>query len=276
MRLRQLATTQSVVFFAPPEVNQSIRDLRKKFYGNIDSYDIICWLLKQTCRTIEQAQPLYYSHGVHFCHRTQGALDNPEFLDNADERDAYLKVLRQKEHQTLEQLYQPRLKAAKSAKVSESLSPQIAAFRKELNVRRKGFQDSGNAVHGSALQEVEQEREVAFEVEVVREVEKPVHYSPLSFPGLHQDIIDFVKTGTLAARSGGYEHAFMTLQRTALGLKYAINNEAATSRLFVSKEFSRTVSMPQGRPNDNFLVCWKFLYALDSNSPVQHDILDTR
>ena len=75
---------------------------------------------------------------------------------------------------------------------------------KELNVRRKGFQDSGNAVHGSALQEVEQEREVAFEVEVVREVEKPVHYSPLSFPGLHQDIIDFVKTGTLAARSGGY------------------------------------------------------------------------
>jgi hypothetical protein len=265
MRLRQLATTQSVVFFAPPEVNQSIRDLRKKkFYERIDSYDIICWLLKQTCRTIEQAQPLYYSHGVHFCHRTQGALDNPEFLDSADERDAYLQVLRQKEHQTLEQLYQPRLKQPKSAKVTGSLSPQIAAFMKELNDRRKGFQDSGNAVHGSALQEVEQEREVAYEVEVVREVEKPVHYSPLSFPGLHKDIVEFVKTGRIVARSGGYEHAFTTLQRTALGLKYVINSEAAASKLLVSREFSRTVSIPLGRPNDNFLVCWEFLICLDS------------
>jgi hypothetical protein len=53
--------------------------------------------------------------------------------------------------------------------------------------RRKAFQDTGNAVHSSTLQEVEQEREVAFEVETVREVQKPVHYSPLTFRGLHRD-----------------------------------------------------------------------------------------
>lgn len=106
-------------------------------------------------------------------------------LCSTDQRDAYLGALRQREQQTLEQLYEPRRKL-KSAPTPGSLSPEIAAFMKELNIRRKCFQDNGNAVHGSALQEVEQEREVAFEVEAVREVQKPVYYSPLSFPGLHR------------------------------------------------------------------------------------------
>lgn len=41
MRLRQLGTTQSVTFFAPPEVNQSIRDLCMKLDDDpVDSGDV--------------------------------------------------------------------------------------------------------------------------------------------------------------------------------------------------------------------------------------------
>ena len=41
LRLRQLASTQSITFFAPPEVNQSILDLRKKTSSSqIDSHDV--------------------------------------------------------------------------------------------------------------------------------------------------------------------------------------------------------------------------------------------
>lgn len=41
MRLRQLGTTQSVTFFAPPEVYQSIIDLQMKPLGaKIDSRDV--------------------------------------------------------------------------------------------------------------------------------------------------------------------------------------------------------------------------------------------
>jgi Protein of unknown function (DUF3638)/Protein of unknown function (DUF3645) len=262
MRLRQLATSQSVVFFAPPEVHQSILDLRKKSPSDrIDSYDVICWLLQQTCSGIEQIQPLYFSHGTDFCRRQQAAVSNPDFLVDTDQRDAYLSELRQTEQQTLAQLYKPRLKS-KSVKAFGPSSPQISAFTKELHTLKKGFQDTGNAAHGSALQEVEQEREVAFEVEAVREVEKPVHYSPLTFSGLHKDIVSFVKTGRLVAGYGGYEHAFVALRRTALGLKHGISNEATTSKLFVSKEFTRTVSMPLDRPNDNFLVSRKILLLL--------------
>lgn len=254
MRLRLLATTQSVVFFAPPEVHQCILDLRKKIPGDpIDSYDVICWLLEQTCSGIEQLQPLYYSQGAEFCRRTQAASDNPDVLSDSAQCDAYLSALRQTEHQTLKQFYEPRIKP-KPAITHGKLSPQIAGFMKELNTRRRGFQDTGNAVHGSALQEVEQEREVAYEVEAIREVQKPVHYLPLPFLGLHRDIVNFAKTGRLAADSEGYEPAIMALRRTALGTKYGISSKVTASRLYVSAEFTRTVNLPRGRPIDNFQV----------------------
>lgn len=263
MRLRQLGTSQSIVFFAPPEVHQSIIDLRQKFYEPIDSYDVICWLVEQTCVGIEQIQPLYISQGTDFCRRNQAASDHPNFLVDPNQRDAYLNALRQTEHQTLEQLYKPRIKP-KPARISNAFCPEIAGFMKEINNRRRDFRDCGNAVHGSALQEVEQEREVAFEVEAVREVQKPIHFPPLLFPGLHKDIRRFVETGRLAAGRGGYEHAFSALRRTALGLKYGFRSEAITSNLFVSKEFARTVSMPLGRVDDNFIVSREMLvcYAM--------------
>jgi hypothetical protein len=217
MRLRQLATSQSVVFYAPPEVHQSILDVCKKKSGEVvDSSDVVCWLLEQTCSGIEQLQPLYYSQGIDFCHRIQAALNNLRFLSDSDQRDAYLGAVQQNEQQTLEQLYKPK-KTSNPTTAPGPFSTEIAPLMKELNFRRKGFQDAENAVLGSALQEVEQEREVAFEVEAVREVQKPLRHSPLEFAGLHPDIKSFVKTGRLSAGYGGYEHTFEALRHTALG-----------------------------------------------------------
>jgi hypothetical protein len=76
----------------------------------------------------------------------------------------------------------------------------------------------------------------------------------MSFAGLHRDIISFIKTGRLAAGSAGYEQAFVALRRTALGVKYGIRGEATGSKLYVSMEFTKTVVVPRGRPNDNFQV----------------------
>jgi hypothetical protein len=241
MRLRQLATSQSLVFFAPPEVNQSILDLRDKTNGDpINSTDVIHWLLEQTCIGIEQLQPLYYSQGVDFCRRRQAALDNSEFLVNHGQRQKLLDCLRQPEQRTLEQLYgtHRRVKLALSL---PSFSPQIRVHVSELEKQRKSFKDSGIAVHGSALQEVEQEREVAHEVENVREVQKPVHYLPHIFGGIHKDILNFVNTGKLAAESSGYEQAFLTLRRTTLGNKHPINILSTSCKLHVSVEFTRTM-----------------------------------
>ncbi|KAH8810980.1 hypothetical protein F5884DRAFT_897492 [Xylogone sp. PMI_703] len=269
MRLRQLGTSQAVIFFAPPEVHQSILHLRKKTNRDaIDSHDVIRWILEQTCEGIEQLQPLYYSQGSDFCRRMQAAIDNPDFLVDSEQRSAYLGVLKQKEQQTLQQLYQPRTKSKSKFIASElPTSPKLVQFTKELEIRRKAFQDTGNAVHSSALQEVEQEREVAFEVEAIREVQKPVHYSPLSFRGLHKDIVIFVNTGRLAVDSAAYEEWLVAVRRTNLGQKYGIKSDATASKLYVSTEFTRTLSLSSARLRDNFQrqVNW-ILWSSASNA----------
>ena len=108
MRLRQLAISQSVVFFAPPEVHQSILNSRSKgCRGFIDSYDVIVWLLEQTCCSIEQLQPLYVSQGMEFCRRRLAAQKYKDSGYSEDEIKAYLKVLEQPEKYSLQELYAP-------------------------------------------------------------------------------------------------------------------------------------------------------------------------
>jgi len=251
MRLRLLGETQSVVFFSPPEVHQSILDVQKKGKsGFLDSYDVICWLLVQTVITLEQLEPLYFTQGMDYCRRLQSRLDYPEFLTDERQLKSYLKAVKSKELQTLAQLYEPRRQAPIAQ--SRNFAPSLVGHVATLNQRRKAFQDRGLAVHATALEEVEQEREVEFEVESVRELHHPHHFKSLMFPGLNKDIQTFIETGRLPAGSDSYQPAFYMLQRTAIGLKHDIRIQSMThGRLFVSTEFTRTVKLEE--PNDNFL-----------------------
>ena len=123
---------------------------------------------------------------------------------------------------------------------------------KELVNQSRAASAKRNTIHSSALEEVEQEREVEFQVEEVRQVQKPKPYTALTFPGLHPAVALFAKTGKLSGRKG-YEQAFAALAGTNIGRKY--NVCPTTSRLFVSTEFMRTIEIEKCRPpNDNFLV----------------------
>ncbi len=184
----------------------------------------------------------------------QAEVDFPEFLEDDDQRASYVAAIRQTERQTLHQLYAPQTKP--KVKQSAWSNPKIAKFARELESRRKEFQDTGQAVHASALQEVEQERELEYEVEAVRQVKKPMVYTPHIFPGLHRDIEIFAKTGRIPAGSDYFLHIFKVLSRTSLGRKYKINREASSSQLFVSAEFEKTVKLVIGSTNDNFMVCF--------------------
>lgn len=128
----------------------------------------------------------------------------------------------------------------------------MQVFGTELEQRRTDFQDSGIAVHSSALEEVEQEREIEYEVETVREVQMPVHMRPYKVPKLHRDLEDFAKTSRLPAGSDAYQSMPFALTQTALGAKHgAIIAATMASSLFVSTQFMRTVVV--NIPNDNFL-----------------------
>ena len=162
-------------------------------------------------------------------------------------------MLKQTEKQSLAKLYKPGSKP-KGGAVPKAFKGEVATFVRELSRRRKHFQDFGNAIHASALHEVEQEREVAFEVEAVREGQKPVRYQALSFPGLHRDIKCFAETGRFPAGYTDTEPALAAIGRTTLGKKHKVTYDASRSRLVVSREFSRTVKLLDLRPNDNFIV----------------------
>ncbi|KAF2267772.1 hypothetical protein CC78DRAFT_591207 [Lojkania enalia] len=253
MRLRLLGQTQSIIFFSPPEVHQSIMDLRAGDKLSLpDSSDVIRWLLEQTCNSIEQLEPLYYSQGMNYLQRAQAKIDNPAFLKEETQRARYMSAVRAKELQTLKQLYEPKnLQRGPDHKASD-FSLSLRHHARELLQRRKDFQDGGIAVHSSAFEEVEQEREVEFEVESVREVHNPVHFAGFGVQRLHKDIKEFATTGRLPAGSDAYEPMFCALQKTALAMKQdSITATATPSGLFVSTQFSRTVQLNE--PNDNFL-----------------------
>ncbi|KPM37446.1 hypothetical protein AK830_g9109 [Neonectria ditissima] len=253
MRLRQLGTTQSVTFFVPPEVHQGIADLQEKtMYEPIDSEDVIEWLLNNTCESIEQLQPLYYSQGKDFCRRMQATLSNPNFLKIKSQRDKYVATIKQDEQQTLQQLYDPKQKA-RGMQQQTSTNKELRSFINELDTRRRTFQDTGRAVRAAALQQVEQEREVAFEVESVRQVKRPQHYAAHSFQSLHSDLEVFARTGNMPADAHYFTHVFASLSKTGLGRKFRVSRNATDSRLFVTGEFEKTIKQKLDDAMDNFL-----------------------
>lgn len=260
MRLRQLGTTQIVSFFVPPEVHQSISDLQNKtIHEPIDSADVIEWLLDNTCDQIEQLQPLYYSQGMDYCRRMQAALDQPDFLTDKPQRKAYVQAIKQDEQQSLQNLYEPKLKT-RAVGMQTSNNAVLKGFIQDLNARRKTFQDTGRAVHASALQEVEQEREVAFEVESVRQVKKPQHFAAFSFPGLNASLEAFVRTGRLPADTNYFTHVFHALSKTGTGRKYKVQSKVTKSKLLETAEFGRTIKPKGDLSTDDFLVCVLLTY----------------
>lgn len=252
MRLRQLATTQSVTFFAPPEVYHSILDVCEMHEGSIpNSSDVIMWLLEQTCRANEHLQNLYIAQGSDFCRRKNAEWGFTNLFANPQQMIKYASVLQLPERQTLDQLYGCGSLQAEDSSPIGVLFPKLDTFVQSLNHRKRDLNHSLTSTYVSALEEVEQEREIEFQVEEVREVRQPPHRNALVFPGLHASISRFVETGYLNGREG-YVQSYMALQSTTVGDKYNVCN--TNSRLYVSSEFMRTVDNKKREPSDNFLV----------------------
>ncbi|EHK46815.1 hypothetical protein TRIATDRAFT_291137 [Trichoderma atroviride IMI 206040] len=244
MRLRQLGSTQSVTFVAPPEVYRSILDLRTEHTRGelifesthiVTSVDVVRWLLEQSCKFNEQMMPLHIAQGLNFCHRTNALWKHPEFLTDKSALKKLLGVIQLQEHQTLEQLYSTRFSAPQTDKTNFDFT-QLQRFSSVLDNKRHTA-SSEALTPAAAFMEVEQEREVEFEVEQVREKQSDMQYTPRKFPGLAGFIKSFVVTGRLEA-GGPYLQAFEFIGMTKIGRKFKVKKTA--SRLFVSREFANT------------------------------------
>ncbi|PQE15352.1 p-loop containing nucleoside triphosphate hydrolase protein [Rutstroemia sp. NJR-2017a WRK4] len=165
----------------------------------------------------EHLQNLYFAQRTDFCSRTSTQWKNERFLTEKGQRKTFLKVIQQPESQILEQLY-GLITGQQSSSLADVLCVELEVFIEKLNKRRRPANGNINVIHSSVLEEVEQEREVEFQMEEILQVQNPTHYKVLVFPGLYTAISRFAKTGSLA---GGYryEHTFEALACTSIGPK---------------------------------------------------------
>ncbi|RSM02017.1 hypothetical protein CDV31_011100 [Fusarium ambrosium] len=241
MRLRQLGTTQSISFVAPPEVYQSILRLRSTYskiftqHLPMTSEDVVHWLLEQSCVASENIMSLHLAQGYDFCRRTNAIWKHMNLLHDEDNRRQLLETIQLQEDQTLEQLYGVR--QLDSAEPSQFDFPSLEAFATKLHEQRLISSRSDQKAHSSPFEEVEQEREIEFEVEQVRENQKPTRLIPFSFSTLDPAILCFVTSGCLAGKR--FIQAFDLIGKTSIGRRFGVTKTA--SKLFVSPEFARTV-----------------------------------
>lgn len=254
MRLRKLAISQSVVFFAPPEVHQSILNHLKKTdtEHTINSYDVISWLLEQTCSNLDQLQSLYISQGFDYCRRQASARINPQAATSPEQRDDYLQVLEQPERYTLQELYAPD-RTSKPPLVKAHGCLQLAAYVDTLSVMKENLKDSSNIFHTLAdLEEVEHEREVENELETVREAKKPYHPLPQKQRPLRGAVREFAESGDLLLASGMFKQVFTALRETAIGRRLRVNDEACSTNLYLTRDFLETIIVKPNQPQDEY------------------------
>lgn len=190
-------------------------------------------------------------------------------MDDDDERSEYVSAIKQNERQTLQQLYGPQKKGKSNNAATIRGGSSLVPYMKELETRRKGFQDTGAAVHASALQEVEQQRETEYEIELVRQVKRPPPCPPHKFPGLHRDLDNYARTGRIPGGSEWFVPMFRALSRTGLGRKYRVRRDYVGFPLFLSGEFEKTVKVVVESYSDQFMrpVQW-VLYSPSPESAV--------
>ncbi|PNP83727.1 hypothetical protein FNYG_02944 [Fusarium nygamai] len=246
MRLRQLATTQSIAFVAPPEVYTSVLSLRSYHSPKVaasqplKSTDVVHWLLEQSCQASDNIMSLHIAQGFDFCRRTDALLEFRKSLQKKKNREKLLQETQQREGQTLEQLYGPKEKAS-STGLKAINSRHLRSFAKELHGLEADLNKHQRRACSSAFDEVEQEREVEFEVHQLREKQNPTHLTALEFPGLDNALVRFCEEPEVELASLHFIQALDLIGHTYHGLKYGIKAKGTSSKLLVSKEFSRTV-----------------------------------
>ena len=185
--MRQLGKGQSVMFFAPGEVDRRIRGLiprGQESENKVCVIDILRWVMHETCLDLMHHLPHWAQQGVDHHRRFSAYKQYDKTGDLGVLRNSWL----QRESKTLEEMYEPL-----SREQGTGLGPGING----IPLLREGLERLGVTQMTDVRMAEEQEREVNHEAEVERQAENP----PKVFPAEHivrDDIRNFVSTGILA------------------------------------------------------------------------------
>ena len=206
--MRQLGKGQSVMFFAPGEVDRRIQGLIPRGQASkngVRVIDILRWAMHETCLDIKHHLPHWAQQGVDHHRRFSAYKRYDSTWDLGILRNSWL----QPESKTLEEMYEP---------ISTAQDAGLGAGISDIPSLRKRLEHLGVTHLTDVRMAEEQEREVNHEVELERHAEHP----PKVFPSEHfvcDEIRNFVSTGILAEASAAIIPLF-----AAIGIDEALNS----------------------------------------------------
>lgn len=252
MRLRKLGFGQSVMCFAPADVDRSIRaSANRGPTESIEMVDILHWAMGNTLDNIRHFTPHWAQQGHDYIDRaTAWKTYSMAAVPSIDQlRAGWL----QTEAKSLEQLYAPN---QPRQYVPDGLQhAEISRHCRKLGV-------SIANLHAAHMEE-EQEREVDHEVELEREVHRP----PKSAPAIHQtheDLRKFVKTGRIGIDSSAFVLSFVPLSEA---LTETLGEVSAWSPSLIATLDFATIIQASWAESSNFLrpVNWVITTTMDPN-----------
>ena len=240
MRMRKLGHGHSVMFFAPLEVDQSIRSVTRKEDRNtrITTADVLKWAIYETLTDIRQWAPYWAQQGM--SHKSRYDTWS-RFCDNEITPEQLADAWLQPELKSLADLYAPHEAGSTSGSTLSRLEKDIDRRCEYLGVAK-------SSIHSAQLDE-QLERQVNREIEREREVELPPKAEPAQHY-LHPDVVAFVKTGTIRV-SNAFRPIFTSLEKSSAATRDA---HVWSPFILATADFCETIThLPTGGTVDQYL-----------------------
>ncbi|KAK0208018.1 hypothetical protein DFS33DRAFT_1300737 [Desarmillaria ectypa] len=234
MRMRQLGQGQSVMFFAPREIDSKIRKAAQKSESaKVEAVDILRWSILETCDEITHRIPQWAQQGYDYRRRKEAW----EAYISSDKSPAVLDPWLQPEGRSLQELYG----------LPDGPAPGSAIW--QVGDIRERCEMLGVSVVSETNMDEEQEREVSHEIERERQVERPAKVPPVTH-FLHTDVRTFIRTGTIKALSTAFKPLFRAFDGLSSALPIGENIWAPN--LLCTQDFATTTS-DHGRNVSDYL-----------------------
>lgn len=235
--MRKLGHGQSVMFFAPPEIDRQIREASSS--KSTTTLDILRWAMLETCNDIMHHAPHWAQQGVD--HGTRHKAWN-EYFTSRDLEIFKLSWLQQ-EARTLEDMYGVATNHISSD--PEGLTSfSTSAMRERCSML-------GVTSLGDTRMEEEQEREVNHEVQVERQVERPPNAIPAKHQ-LHPDVLGWIQTGEIASSSDQFVSVDVFF--SVAGISASMPDAQIWSpKLLATRDFCMTIQSRGNGANRDFL-----------------------
>ncbi|KZP03931.1 hypothetical protein FIBSPDRAFT_443078, partial [Athelia psychrophila] len=230
MRMRKPGHGQSVMFFAPPEVDEKILNYATKNSADkVEVMDILRWSMIETCTDIQHHAPMWAEQGYDHDRRKKAW---HRLADGSSTSDLEAAWLRPEAH-TLAELYGDGLvlsELSQSDHAVQSTEPSIEAIDQRCEIL--------GVVQLSNMQmEEEQEREVDHEVETERQIQRPPKAEAARHE-VHPDLAQLVRKGIIPSGSSQFLPAFSIISGSPSTLG---ERQTWSPMLLATRDFSSTV-----------------------------------